>query len=198
LALSSSLVQFRDLQFQLASGSLSVRRRLNLIAKFNSVSSIEFVQSELGDQEILLVRLISNGLAWLLFADYDGVQTNLREVDSSLSSAEEVIKWLLPPDFFARQGDVGIYRGSVAEKLDPCIKSQRPDLGRHTFESRENCILFCLEHRMFARVLRETRMMHPEHAAVVLPPGEYEFRYARGTSYPILQRERPVLGSPLF
>src|SRR5690242_17327545 len=85
-----------------------------LYLEYESVSSVSWEQmiSAKGDQEFLLLTahlLDSQKRCW--FLDYDGYlnQNSLREISPCIETLAQALVWLLPPNYFQRQGDIGIY-----------------------------------------------------------------------------------------
>jgi hypothetical protein len=198
--------QFHDILIVGAGQKLVVTRRQEVLAQFDHTDGYTVEdETKTPEQHMLLFWFVAGHERIKFFADHDGVQTNLREVDPSLVGLENVIKWLLPPGYLARQGDVGLYSADIsqagatevaaADHLDafsPILKR------RHMIAAPKNCRFFQSPSRFFVRVEQVTQLIHPEHAAISLRPGEFELMGARGTVYPILQNVRTFRGAPLF
>jgi hypothetical protein len=196
---------FHDLVFDWDLHGVTIRRGPEEMARFQDVSGFAIEKIVSSSQDMLLLRFESRHIAWLFFADSDGVRTNLREVDPSLASLADVICWLLPPGYKVRQGDVGIYTTELPRAHMTEISSAAyvnvfaPVLKRrHMVAQPDNCRFFRLFDRFFLRIIRDTLLVHPEHSPVYLSSGDYEIQGARGTSYPILQNVQTVRGCPLF
>jgi len=195
---------FHDLAFERHGSRMEIWREREVLAMFDRVRWAEVADRMTHlKQDMMLLRVVLCRTNILFFIDYDGIQTNLREVEYSLPDIEHVISWLLPSGHFARQGDVGIYATNLplnvqevpwdshAEMLAPVLK------WRHVIEHPQNCLFFQSERRFFLRVLKDTSLEHPEHERIFLPCREYEIKGARGVSYPILQNVRQSKEFPL-
>lgn len=158
-------------------------------------------QSE--SEHCVLLEVAAGPFRWLFFLDFDGLQTNMREVAPNLRSLQAVRDWLLPPGYVQRQGDIGIYavdinlareisaaEGAVA--LNSVLK------GRHALEVVGGIRYFERDGIVVVKTDSVTRLMHPEHAPVELASGSYRFVAASGVVYPIWQDVRDASGLPLL
>lgn len=144
------------------------------------------------EQDILFLRLSTqDGGRRAFFIDSDPVQTNVREVSSELERLDDVFPWLLPLDYTHRQGDVGLYqRTTLPPSAGLITREEYPDSfihilsKRHALDPVDACDFFSGDGRYHVRVNQPARLVHPEHPAITLTPGIYEFLGARGTPLP--------------
>lgn len=144
------------------------------------------------DQAILFVRFLiqGNGVR-ALFIDDDCVQTNVREVSPDLLTLDDVLLWLLPPDYTRRQGDVGVYRRTALPPgLNRINADEYPEhfslilSKRHALQPITSCEFYVGNNRYYVVLDRAARLVHPEHSAIDLESGIYELIGARGQPLP--------------
>lgn len=144
------------------------------------------------EQVVMLLRFsLADGTTRALFLDSDPVQSNAREVAGHLLELDEVFDWLLEPGYLQRQGDVGIYPARALPSESRLIPVSdyaqvfEPILSRrHTLQPEDACQFHAADERFYVRALAPVRLVHPEHHALALPAGLYEFRGARGQPLP--------------
>lgn len=173
---------------------LNITRGQDFVTDVTGVARIteERRSSPASEQELMFLRLFTHDHGTrALFIDNDPVQTNVREVSPELEKLDDVLMWLLPPDYTHRQGDVGVYSRSslpaAARRIPP---EDYPDcfLGilskRHAFDPVSSCEFYVGEKSYYVVAREPARLVHPEHSAVDLAPGTYEVIGARGTPLP--------------
>jgi hypothetical protein len=197
---------FGSLEIRLERGTLSVHRQGLLLLELPDVQVTRCTSRRLEDNArcgLLRVRR-SRGEPKGYFIDHDAAQSNIREVDASLANLTAVLAWLLPPGYVKRQGDIGIYAiaslpRAAAEVPRLEYRQAFSDLlgARHNFAPAAACHFFrAPPRRYFVRVIAPARLVHPEHAALTLQPGLYEFIGARGQ--PLGTVRIPRVGKPAF
>lgn len=158
---------------------------------------VDFSYDEMYNQEteqsMMFLKVFSkNNEVRAFFLDADPVQTNAREVDSSLGNLKEVLNWLLPPGYLCRQGDIGFYtcNGIPKEAIEVDRNEYeeyfiKPFHKRHLIEPKENCDFYVLDSdEYYINVKEKTNIVHPEHHLVQLPLGPVKVLCARGEPLP--------------
>jgi hypothetical protein len=137
------------------------------------------------------------------FIDHDKAQTTVREVNPDINDLDCVLRWLLPPGYTYRQGDIGIYRRTeIPDHVKPVaeadyVKYFMEVLGRrHVLEPAANCMFYVDEENCCIRVNAPTYLVHPEHKPIQIEEGIYELRRARGEILPKSAEIR--VGKPLL
>lgn len=173
-------------------GTLQIERYAQRVMTVTNVTKMtaEAGLGSDGTREILL-RLRSPAGWRAFFIDESDCQSNLREIDPSVTTLAAAVAWLLPPGFVCRQGDVGIYPCAVMPtQARACaagthLEAFGPVLGRrHVFETAAHCDFFVADCRYFVSVRDHVRLIHPEHESIAIERGQYEIISARGTPIP--------------
>jgi CBS domain-containing protein len=199
---------FHNIDITWSGRTAHFRRDGEFVTDVEDVQSIDVERRELpeSEQTVMLLRLRSgDGSVRTLFLDADPVQSNVREVAPELERLDDVFDWLLEPGYVHRQGDVGIYPASDIPPAARCLAPAEyadafePILSkRHQPSPAERCEFFVAQNAWFVRAGEGVRLVHPEHHAIALQPGLYEFRGARGTPLPsfsgLRAHERSALG----
>ena len=184
--------QWGHLLFAWEDATLRVTRHRDIILEIAAVTGIT-MESEHDDDggERGLLRVESPGAWRAFFVDRNQIQSNVREVDASLTTLTSVLEWLLPPGFVHRQGDIGVYACALprdGEAGDPAASHPgvlAPLLGsRHLFDRPRHCAFIQTGGRYFVAVREPVRLIHPEHSPVEIAAGTYELVRARGRTLP--------------
>lgn len=175
--------------------TIILTRQEEFVTEISDVIDLYFEQrnDDETDQSMLFLKVFSkDNKTNAFFLDADPVQTNAREVDSSLNNLTEVLNWLLPSDYFCRQGDIGFYKTkSIPEGAIEVSKDEygdyfeKPFHKRHIISPKENCNFYVMETgRYFIRVNGQAFIIHPEHHPEELPLGLLEVVCAKGEPLP--------------
>jgi hypothetical protein len=185
-------LQWGHLVFEWEEDTLSVTRDGQLMLEMSAITKITLEQQPDNDGgERGLLRIESRKTWRAFFIDRNDTQSNLREVDASLTTLSSVLDWLLPPGFVYRQGDIGIYQcatppcGPSSFRVEAHQRAFAPVLGsRHRFDRPERCAFILADGRYFVAVRTAVNLIHPEHPLVAIDAGTYELVAARGRTLP--------------
>lgn len=198
--------KFYHLNFHWKGNNLQISREGDIVVVIEGVVHISEEHRYLTDsrEDLLFLKLVcrdENKRAF--FIDHDKVQTTVREVDPELDDLDCVLRWLLPPGYTYRQGDIGIYsRPEILHHVKPVAEADYAEyftgvLGRrHVLDPAANCTFYAGQGSCCIRVNAPTHLVHPEHKSIEIEAGIYEIRGARGEILPKSAEIR--VGKPLL
>jgi hypothetical protein len=202
------LNHFYQLSFEYGQDWFSISRSGDVLFKVQRCPNFSLVlvdEERCEAEHFALLGLGVSRFEWLFFVNFDGVQTNLREVDPGLESVRAAFDWLLPPGYLSRQGDIGVYRATAPEKCDIEISGARAEQllrsvlkDRHKLDGGHPRRYFARPGSVLIESATAMTIRHPEHATLGLGPGVYRLCSANGLVYPICQNARSFRGAPLF
>lgn len=83
---------------------------------------------------------------------------------------------------YLQQGDVIVQRIDAvppgAKKTDDAVIAYGESTG-HKHQLAGRAVKMLLDTAIFVRVLKEAKMLHEEHKALILPPGDYKMDFVR-------------------
>lgn len=199
-------VKFYHLNFYWKGNNLHISRDGDIAVVIKGVAHLSKEYRCLTDsqEDILFLKVIcGDDRKRAFFIDHDKAQTTVREVNPDLDDLDCVLRWLLPPGYTYRQGDIGIYRRTeIPDHVKPVaeadyVKHFMGILGRrHVLDTAANCQFYVGEGSFFIRVNAPTYLVHPEHKPIQIEEGIYELRGARGEILPKSAEIR--VGKPLL
>ena len=171
-----------------------IRQCGSILVRIHAARTVDWEASKNRLQRGTICRFrvtFSRGLGRTFFLSADSRQATLREIHPSLWTLRSALQWLLPPGYAHRQGDIGIYRREQlptqvrAVSIEHWLNEYAPILHfRHRLVPLAACAFYKTRKRYFVRLQSKARIIHPEHEAVLIPPGLYELVGARGRPIP--------------
>jgi len=178
---------------------LVMNRGDEFVIRINNVKEVTYLEeySEKTEQSMMLLKVFyDEDKVTALYLDADPVQTNAREVDSSVNTIKETLEWLLRPGYFCRQGDIGFYVcDSIPADAVEVPREEyedyyvKPFHKRHYIEPKENCNFYVIgtdpsNYKYYMKANKPANIVHPEHPLVELPLGCIEVVCAGGEPLP--------------
>jgi hypothetical protein len=198
--------KFYHLNFYWSGNSLQISREGDIVEIMEGIVHISEEYrylAELQEDLLFLKILCTFEKKRAFFINHDKVQTTVREVDPDLDDLDCVLRWLLPPDYTYRQGDIGIYhRSEIFDYVKPVQETDYAQyfsgvLGRrHVLDPMTNCIFFAGKGSCWIHVNEPVQLVHPEHKSIEIEAGLYEIQGARGEILPKSAKIR--VGKPLL
>jgi hypothetical protein len=185
-------LDFHGLSFRWSGRDLRISRGAMCLVELAGITRLATERRRTSSSQLMLLECaLGDGTRRRLFIEGDERQASAREVAADLDDLDAVLGWLLPPGYAYRQGDVGFYRREAlplglrpVESSDDRRECEQVLGRRHLLDPPDACRLW-VDGAAYVDVLRETRLVHPEHEPVTIEPGTYEIVAARGVPLPI-------------
>ena len=174
--------------------TMTLHRSEEFVAEANEIISLKHEEmfDKKNNQHMMYVVTESKwGAKRGFFFDADHIQSNVREVDPSLKNLSQVLNWLLPSDYYCRQGDIGFYEiNKIPYKATILMPGEyhdyfvKPFHKRHLVRPEKNCDFFIIDDKYYIHVKKDASVVHPEHYPAKLKPGYFEVLCAQGEPLP--------------